>query len=58
MTEQVAITSKGVEAYWRSKIAEEIRVAMMPLCVCDRCDNYAEAALVQKCIETIRDGRK
>ena len=51
------LTDKGqtalAEAYWRAKIAEEIRRKIMPLCVCERCGNLQEGAIVERCIEAI-----
>lgn len=56
MEERYELTNKGetalAEAYWRAKIAEEIKKNNLPICVCERCGNLAEGAIVQRCIET------
>ena len=61
MEERYELTEKGntaiAEAYWRGVISEEIRKNFMPICVCERCGNLAEGAMVQRIIETIK-GRK
>jgi hypothetical protein len=41
------------EAEIRAKIAKEIEFKMMPICVCSRCDNLLEGALVQKAIDIV-----
>jgi len=54
--EHYELTEKGnsaiAEAYWRAKIADEIRKKNMPICVCERCGNLQEGAIVERCIET------
>lgn len=58
MTEEdgYSLTEKGhtalAEAYWRAKIANEIREKCMPLCVCHDCGTVKEAAIIDFCIET------
>ena len=41
------------EAELRLEIAKEIEFKMMPLCVCARCDNLLEGAMVQKAIDIV-----
>jgi len=38
----------------RKQIADEITKKMMPICVCERCNNLFEGALVQKAIDIVR----
>jgi hypothetical protein len=48
------LTDKGWEVYWREQIALEIQLNFMPICVCERCGNLHEGAMVQRIIETIK----
>lgn len=41
------------EAYWRAKIAEEVRKQLMPQCVCEKCGNLKEGAIVERCLQAI-----
>ena len=54
--ERYTVTEAGhtalAEAYWRAKIAEEIRKRCMPKCVCDQCTGLRDSAIVQYCIDT------
>lgn len=38
----------------RARIAGDLERKMMPLCVCQRCDNIEEAALVERAIRIVR----
>lgn len=53
--ERYTLTDAGhtalAEAYWRAKIAEEIRKNCMPSCVCEECNTVREGAIVEFCIE-------
>lgn len=42
------------EAEIREKIANEIERKMLPICICQRCDNLAEGELVNRAISIIR----
>lgn len=44
------------ESDLRNMIAEQIRVKMLPICICDRCDNIAEGRLIQKVIQLVLEG--
>ena len=54
--DRYTITEAGhtalAEAYWRAKIADEIKKNCMPICVCEDCGTVREGAIVQRCIET------
>ena len=54
--ERYIVTEAGhtalAEAYWRAKIAEEIKKNCMPICVCEECHTVREGAIVQMCIDT------
>ena len=60
--ERYTLTDKGqtamAEAYWRAKIAEEIRQNCMPICVCEECHTVREGAIVQMCIDTAKGIKK
>jgi len=62
MEQKYTLTKAGesavAEAYWRAKIAEEIRQNNWPICVCERCGNIQEGAIVDRCIETALGKRK
>jgi hypothetical protein len=40
----------------RTSLAEKIRVKLMPICICDRCDNLEEGRLIENVIELILEG--
>jgi hypothetical protein len=40
----------------RKAIAEKIRVKLMPICVCERCDNLKEGRLIEDAIQIILEG--
>jgi len=40
----------------RTALAEKIRVKLMPICICERCDNLEEGRLIQNVIELILEG--
>jgi hypothetical protein len=40
----------------RAALAEKIRVKLMPICICERCDNLEEGRLIQNVIELILEG--
>jgi hypothetical protein len=44
------------EAELRVKIAKEIEFKMMPICVCERCDNMLEGKLIQEAINIVLKG--
>jgi len=44
------------EADVRAKIASQLQYEMMPLCVCERCGNLAEGALIRRAIEIVLRG--
>jgi hypothetical protein len=46
LNEQKAVIEKEV----REKIAAQLHYEMMPMCVCERCDNLLEGRLVQQAI--------
>ena len=48
------LTDKGWEAYWRERIAQEVKKNHMPICVCERCGNIREGAMVERILETIK----
>ena len=48
------LTDKGWEVYWRERIAQEVQQNFMPICVCERCGNLAEGAMVERIIQTIK----
>ena len=56
MERKYVVTETGytalAEAYWRAKIADEIRKSCMPICVCEACHTTREGAIVQMCIDT------
>jgi hypothetical protein len=54
MSDTFVITEKGWEVYWRSQIANEVRMSHMPICVCERCGNLHDGYLVDNIIKTIR----
>ena len=57
ITESYVLTDKGWEIYWRDIIANEVRMAHMPICVCERCGNLHDGYLVDSIIQTIK-GKK
>ena len=40
----------------RASLAEKIRVKLMPICICNRCDNLEEGRLIENVIELILEG--
>ena len=40
----------------RVALAEKVRVKLMPICVCDRCDNLEEGRLIENVIQLILEG--
>ena len=40
----------------RKAIAEKIRVKLMPICVCERCNNLKEGRLIEDAIQIILEG--
>jgi len=43
-----------LEQQIRDKIANEVEYKMLPICVCERCNNMFEGRLVQKAIDIIK----
>lgn len=44
------------EAELRESIAEQIRIKMLPICICERCDNLLEGRLIQEVIRLVTEG--
>lgn len=52
LNEQKAAIEKEV----RETIAAQIQYEMMPMCVCERCDNMLEGRLVKEAIDIVLRG--
>jgi hypothetical protein len=50
MTENSVELNIVAEQYWRSRIANEIKIKLMPLCVCEKCGNQREGRLIEDAI--------
>ena len=48
------VLAKEFEGYWREFIAREINEKLMPICVCERCGNIKEAAIIERVIRKIK----
>ena len=40
----------------RISLAEKIRVKLLPVCICERCDNLKEGRLIENVIKLILEG--
>lgn len=44
------------ESDLRIAIAEKIRVKLLPICICEKCDNLKEGRLIEDVIQLILEG--
>ena len=44
------------ESNLKIALAEKIKVKMLPICICEKCDNLKEGRLIQEVIELILEG--
>ena len=44
------------ESDLRIALAEKIRVKMLPICICEKCDNLKEGRLIEEVIKLILEG--
>ena len=40
----------------RTSLAEKVRVKLLPVCICERCDNLKEGRLIENVIKLILEG--